>query len=46
VATTGTVTGGQAVTQALAAHGVDVVWGIPRTRNLEIYAHPTGGASA
>jgi thiamine pyrophosphate-dependent acetolactate synthase large subunit-like protein len=33
VATTGRVTGGQAVTQALAAHGVDVVWGIPGTHN-------------
>jgi thiamine pyrophosphate-dependent acetolactate synthase large subunit-like protein len=42
VATTGTVTGGQAVTQALAAHGVDVVWGIPGTHNLEIYAHLPG----
>jgi len=44
VATTGTVTGGQAVTQALAAHGVDVAWGIPGTHNLEIYAHlPAAG---
>jgi thiamine pyrophosphate-dependent acetolactate synthase large subunit-like protein len=42
VAATGTVTGGEAVTQALAAHGVDVVWGIPGTHNLEIYAHLPG----
>jgi thiamine pyrophosphate-dependent acetolactate synthase large subunit-like protein len=31
-------TGGRAVARALAAHGVDVVWGIPGTHNLEIYA--------
>jgi acetolactate synthase-1/2/3 large subunit len=36
-ATTGT-TGGRAVARALAAHGVEVVWGIPGTHNLEIYA--------
>jgi thiamine pyrophosphate-dependent acetolactate synthase large subunit-like protein len=39
---TGKLTGGQAVTQALAAHRVDVVWGIPGTHNLEIYAHLPG----
>lgn len=38
----GKLTGGQAVTQALAAHRVDVVWGIPGTHNLEIYAHLPG----
>jgi acetolactate synthase I/II/III large subunit len=35
----GEITGGRAVTEALAAHGVDLVWGIPGTHNLEIYAH-------
>jgi thiamine pyrophosphate-dependent acetolactate synthase large subunit-like protein len=36
--------GGQALAQALAAHGVDTVWGIPGTHNLEIYAHlPAAG---
>jgi thiamine pyrophosphate-dependent acetolactate synthase large subunit-like protein len=33
-----TTTGGRAVADALAAHGVEVVWGIPGTHNLEIYA--------
>lgn len=33
------MTGGQAVVAALAAHGVDVVFGIPGTHNLEIYRH-------
>ena len=33
-----TTTGGRAVAHALAAHGVEVVWGIPGTHNLEIYA--------
>ncbi|MBB4679255.1 thiamine pyrophosphate-binding protein [Crossiella cryophila] len=33
------VTGGQAVVQALLAHGVDTVFGIPGTHNLEIYRH-------
>ena len=33
--------GGEAVAQALAAHGVELVWGIPGTHNLEIYAHLT-----
>jgi acetolactate synthase-1/2/3 large subunit len=35
------MTGGAAVARALAAHGVDLVWGIPGTHNLEIYAHLT-----
>jgi thiamine pyrophosphate-dependent acetolactate synthase large subunit-like protein len=35
---TRTTTGGRAVARALAAHGVDVVWGIPGTHNLELYA--------
>jgi acetolactate synthase-1/2/3 large subunit len=30
---------GQALVAALAAHGVDTVWGIPGTHNLAIYAH-------
>jgi thiamine pyrophosphate-dependent acetolactate synthase large subunit-like protein len=43
-AASGKLTGGEAVTRALAAHGVDVVWGIPGTHNLEIYAHlPAAG---
>lgn len=33
------MTGGQAVVAALAAHGVDVVFGIPGSHNLEIYRH-------
>jgi acetolactate synthase-1/2/3 large subunit len=33
------VTGGAALAQALADHGVERVWGIPGTHNLEIYAH-------
>lgn len=33
------VTGGQALVLALAAHGVDTVFGIPGTHNLEIYRH-------
>ncbi len=33
-----TTTGGRAAARALAAHGVDVVWGIPGTHNLELYA--------
>ena len=33
-----TVTGGQALVAALAAHGVDTVFGIPGTHNLPIYA--------
>ena len=31
-------TGGRAAARALAAHGVEVVWGIPGTHNLELYA--------
>lgn len=34
-----TMTGGQAVVAALAAHGVETVFGIPGTHNLEIYRH-------
>jgi acetolactate synthase-1/2/3 large subunit len=30
--------GGEAVAQSLAAHGVELVWGIPGTHNLAIYA--------
>lgn len=33
------MTGGAALVAALAAHGVDVVFGIPGTHNLEIYEH-------
>jgi thiamine pyrophosphate-dependent acetolactate synthase large subunit-like protein len=33
------VTGGEAVVAALVAHGVDTVFGIPGTHNLEIYRH-------
>ncbi|GAA2381592.1 thiamine pyrophosphate-binding protein [Nonomuraea africana] len=32
------MTGGQALVRALARHGVDTVFGIPGTHNLEIYA--------
>src|SRR5687768_14150125 len=39
-----TMTGGQALVAGLAAHGVDVVFGIPGTHNLEIYRHlPANG---
>jgi len=31
-------TGGRLLAHALAAHGVEVVWGIPGTHNLELYA--------
>jgi thiamine pyrophosphate-dependent acetolactate synthase large subunit-like protein len=34
----GAATGGRAAARALAAQGVDVVWGIPGTHNLELYA--------
>jgi acetolactate synthase-1/2/3 large subunit len=34
--------GGQALADALAAHGVDTAWGIPGTHNLEIYKHLPG----
>ena len=37
-----TYSGGRALAEALAAHGVDTVWGIPGTHNLEIYAHLPG----
>jgi thiamine pyrophosphate-dependent acetolactate synthase large subunit-like protein len=33
-----TSTGAQALTGALNAHGVDLVWGIPGTHNLDLYA--------
>ena len=33
------LTGGGALVRALAGHGVDTVFGIPGTHNLEIYAH-------
>jgi thiamine pyrophosphate-dependent acetolactate synthase large subunit-like protein len=38
------LSGGQALAEALSAHGVDTVWGIPGTHNLEIYAHLPGAA--
>ncbi len=39
--------GGAAVVETLAAHGVDTVFGIPGTHNLEIYRHlPTTGIRA
>jgi hypothetical protein len=31
--------GGAAVIETLAAHGVDTVFGIPGTHNLELYRH-------
>ncbi|MFG2891425.1 thiamine pyrophosphate-binding protein [Streptomyces sp. NPDC048248] len=34
-----TVTGGEALVRALAAHGTDLAFGIPGTHNLEIYRH-------
>ncbi|MGN6723177.1 MAG: thiamine pyrophosphate-binding protein, partial [Marmoricola sp.] len=34
-----TMTGGEALVDALVAHGVDLVFGIPGTHNLEIYRH-------
>lgn len=34
-----TMTGGEALVDALIAHGVDLVFGIPGTHNLEIYRH-------
>ncbi|TNM41288.1 acetolactate synthase, partial [Nocardioides albidus] len=36
------MTGGEALVAALAAHGVDVAFGIPGTHNLEIYKHLPG----
>src|SRR4051795_3328838 len=38
VSPTAVTTGGRAVARSLAGHGVDVVWGIPGTHNLELYA--------
>jgi thiamine pyrophosphate-dependent acetolactate synthase large subunit-like protein len=39
--------GGAAVVESLAAHGVDTVFGIPGTHNLEIYRHfPATGIRA
>ncbi|WP_425827129.1 5-guanidino-2-oxopentanoate decarboxylase [Streptomyces fractus] len=35
------LTGGEALTRALAAHGVTQAFGIPGTHNLEIYRHLT-----
>ncbi|MFB9763523.1 thiamine pyrophosphate-binding protein, partial [Nocardioides kongjuensis] len=34
-----TMTGGEALVASLAAHGVEVAFGIPGTHNLEIYKH-------
>ena len=31
--------GGSAVVETLAAHGVDTIFGIPGTHNLELYRH-------
>jgi len=31
--------GGAAVVETLAAHGVDTIFGIPGTHNLELYRH-------
>lgn len=36
---TATMTGGEALVAALVDHGVEVVFGIPGTHNLEIYKH-------
>jgi acetolactate synthase-1/2/3 large subunit len=36
------VSGGEALVAALAAHGVDLVFGIPGTHNLPVYAHLSG----
>jgi thiamine pyrophosphate-dependent acetolactate synthase large subunit-like protein len=35
----GPVSGGEALVAALAAHGVEAVFGIPGTHNLAVYAH-------
>ena len=40
--TTTTQSGGQALVAALAAHGVDTVFGIPGTHNLAVYAALAG----
>ncbi|WP_219418025.1 thiamine pyrophosphate-binding protein [Pseudonocardia nigra] len=39
---TGYRNGGAAVVETLAAHGVDTVFGIPGTHNLELYRHLAG----
>ena len=36
---TGHRNGGAAVVKTLAAHGVDTIFGIPGTHNLELYRH-------
>lgn len=36
------MSGGEVLVRSLAAHGVDTVFGIPGTHNLEIYRHLTG----
>jgi acetolactate synthase-1/2/3 large subunit len=39
--------GGAAVVETLAAHGVDTIFGIPGTHNLELYRHfPASGIRA
>ena len=38
---TGHRNGGAAVVETLAANGVDTIFGIPGTHNLEIYRHLT-----
>ena len=38
--------GGAAVVETLAAHGVDTIFGIPGTHNLELYRHFGGTAYA
>ena len=39
--------GGAAIVESLAAHGVDVIFGIPGTHNLELYRHlPSAGIRA
>lgn len=44
---TGHRNGGAAVVETLATHGVDTIFGIPGTHNLEIYRHlPTTGIRA
>ena len=44
---TGHRNGGAAVVETLAAHGIDTIFGIPGTHNLEIYRHlPNNGIRA
>jgi thiamine pyrophosphate-dependent acetolactate synthase large subunit-like protein len=38
-----TASGGEVVVRSLERHGVEVIWGIPGTHNLEIYAHLDSG---